>query len=186
MKIPYKIDNRDHLILLGPPGCGKGTQAKKLVEYWNTHGSGIFPYIHISTGDLLREINYPLGTGELVGDDVVLNLVRNKIEQNPDKTFIFDGFPRTMEQALQLSTLVHIGRAILIEVPDEDVVKRLVNRGISSGRADDDANVIPKRLEEYNSKTTPLINFYAINRKLRIVDGTGDAANVFNEIFDSM
>lgn len=182
--IDYKVDNREHVILLGPPGCGKGTQAKKLVSYFKDNHK--FPYMQISTGDLLREINYPLGTGELVGDDIVLNLVKTKIEQNPNNTFIFDGFPRTMEQALQLSTLVHIGRVILIEVPDEDVVKRLVKRGILSGRSDDDANVIPKRLEEYHNKTTPLINFYAVNRKLRILDGTGDAANVFNEVFDNL
>ncbi len=181
-----------NLILFGPPGSGKGTQAKKLVDHYGL--------LHISTGDLFRyEIGNktPLGLeaksyidkGELVPDEVTIGMLRNKVEANPDVGgYIFDGFPRTIGQAEALDSLMQsrntqISRLIMLEVPDEEIVTRLLERGKTSGRKDDmNETVIRNRIEVYKKETAPVFDFYQHQDKAVKVNGLG----AINEIFDRL
>lgn len=177
-----------NIVLFGPPGAGKGTQSKFLMEQY---GLG-----HLSTGDLLRaeiQAETPLGlqaqelmsAGELVPDEVVVGMIRNLLEDNPDaKGFIFDGFPRTRAQAEALDdTLIRVGDPIAmmlaLEVPEEELVTRLLGRGATSGRPDDRSEeVVRKRIREYENKTAPLKEFYHAQGKLRKIHGTGSIAEI--------
>ena len=159
-----------NLILFGPPGSGKGTQASKLVEKYNL--------LHISTGDLFRyEMgnDTPLGLkakeymskGELVPDEVTIGMLKNKVDANPDVAgYIFDGFPRTIPQAEALDKLLSekdhtVSGLLALDVEDEELVKRLLERGKTSGRKDDsDESIIQNRISVYNKETAPIFNFY--------------------------
>lgn len=181
-----------NLILFGPPGSGKGTQAAKLVEKYNL--------VHISTGDLFRyEIgnNTPLGLkakafmdkGELVPDSIVLGMLRNKVEAHPEVAgFIFDGFPRTIPQAQALDRLLEdletaISALIALHVPDEEIVHRILLRGQTSGRSDDnDENIIRKRIHVYKSETTPVFDFYAGQGKSHQIEGVGSIPEIFKRL----
>ncbi|HMP30816.1 MAG TPA: adenylate kinase, partial [Saprospiraceae bacterium] len=172
-----------NLILFGPPGSGKGTQASKLIE---TYG-----LLHISTGDLFRyEIgnNTPLGLeaksymvkGELVPDSVTIGMLKNKVDANPDVAgYIFDGFPRTVPQAEALDQLLaekghSISTLIALEVDEEEIVKRILERGKSSGRPDDnDESIIRKRIHVYQSETAQVFDFYNKVGKSKSVYGIG-------------
>jgi adenylate kinase len=172
-----------HLVLFGPPGAGKGTQAQLLVEK--------FQYLHISTGDLLRgEITSgtPLGleakkfmdAGELVPDETVIGMIRNKLlEMCMVLGVIYDGFPRTIAQAEALDKMLagrgeKIDGLLSLEVPHDELVKRLLLRGESSGRSDDvDLDTIENRISVYNQKTQPLIDYYAKQGKYHPVMGVG-------------
>jgi adenylate kinase len=164
------------LIFLGPPGAGKGTQAKILAE--------VCEIPHISTGDILREAKTqgtPLGKqaqsymekGELVPDELILDLIRERLSQ-PDaqKGWILDGFPRNAPQASFLDTLLQemnqgYDRVVNLEVPDEVLVTRMLGRG----RQDDNEETIRRRLEVYRNQTAPLIDFYSKRDSLMSVDG---------------
>ena len=177
-----------NLILFGPPGSGKGTQAQLLIDN--------FGLLHISTGDLFRyEMgnNTPLGLkakaymkkGELVPDEITAAMLRNKVEANPDvKGYIFDGFPRTIPQAKALDALLEekgqsIAALIMLDVDDEELVKRLLKRGLTSGRADDlDENIIRNRLEVYKQNTTPVFDFYAAQNKSIKISGVGSIEEI--------
>ncbi|MGB3527433.1 MAG: adenylate kinase [Flavobacteriales bacterium] len=177
-----------NIVLFGPPGAGKGTQSKFLMERYGLE--------HLSTGDLLRaEIHAetPLGlqaqelmsAGELVPDDVVVGMIRNRLQDNPkSKGFIFDGFPRTRAQAEALdATLVKLGSGITVmlalEVEEEELVKRLLGRGATSGRPDDKSEeVVRKRIREYENKTAPLKEYYEGQGKLRRINGMGSIADI--------
>lgn len=168
------------LIFLGPPGAGKGTQAHILAE------SLQIP--HISTGDILRtakNLGTPLGLkaksymdkGELVPDELVLQMVEERLSQ-PDAQagWILDGFPRNVSQATFLDKLLQkLGQGydsvLNLEVPDEALVVRLLERGRKEGRSDDTEEVIRRRLEVYRNQTAPLIDFYQGSRSLVSVDG---------------
>src|SRR5690606_9927409 len=181
-----------NLVLFGPPGAGKGTQSQKLIEK--------FQLIHLSTGDLLRgeiangtklglEAKKLMDEGQLVPDAVVIGMISNKLKENPDvKGFIFDGFPRTVAQAEALDTLLntheeHISGMISLEVNDDELEKRLLLRGKDSGRADDaNPEVIRKRIAEYQSKTTPVANYYNQQGKLSTVYGIGTIDDIFSKI----
>lgn len=181
-----------NLILFGPPGSGKGTQAAHIVKKYGLH--------HISTGDLFRkEIKgkTPLGLevvsytskGQLVPDSVTIGILRQDVEAHPDaKGFIFDGFPRTVPQATALDQfLTEKGNSItcLIElrVGDEELTKRLLERGKTSGRADDqDPAVIADRIQVYKDTTVPVALHYAQVDKAFIVDGIGTIEEVFERI----
>jgi len=185
-----------NLVLFGPPGVGKGTQSVKLIEK--------FKLIHLSTGDILRgeiqngtslgmEAKKLMDQGILVPDEVVIGMIRNKLEANPDVAgFIFDGFPRTNTQASALDILLEekttsITAMIALKVSDEELIKRLLNRGKDSGRPDDaNAEVIAKRIEEYNNKTAPLINYYQAQKKYHAVEGNGTVAEIFDKIYDTI
>ncbi len=164
------------LIFLGPPGAGKGTQAKILSEHCEVP--------HISTGDILRtavKAGTPLGrkakgymsAGELVPDDLILDLVRERLSQEDTVNgWLFDGFPRNVEQAEFLSELLAeidqtCAVVINLEVPDDELVSRMLARG----RADDKEDVIRNRLEVYRAQTEPLITFYRAQSLLVSVDG---------------
>ncbi len=181
-----------NLILFGPPGSGKGTQAEKLIEKYNL--------FHISTGDMFRyelKNNTELGQlarsymdkGELVPDSVTISMLKKRVEDNPDVNgFIFDGFPRTTPQAEALDNfLAESGQQItgLVElsVADDEIVKRLLLRGQSSGRADDnDENIIRNRIAVYRRETTPVADYYAEFGKSHKVAGIGS----IDAIFDSL
>lgn len=178
-----------NLILFGPPGSGKGTQAAKLVEKYNL--------LHISTGDLFRyEIgnNTPLGLlaksymdkGQLVPDEVTIGMLRNKVEANPDvQGYIFDGFPRTIAQSEALDRLLaekddEISKLIMLEVSDDEIVARLLNRGKTSGRPDDsEEGVIRNRIEVYKNETAPVFNYYDAKNKAIKINGVGEIEEIF-------
>ncbi len=181
-----------NLVLFGPPGAGKGTQSARLLEKYGL--------VHFSTGDILRaEIaaQTPLGVeakkrmdkGCLVSDEIVIGMIETRIDNNIDaKGFIFDGFPRTTAQAEALETLLQkreldITGMLVLDVQDEELVKRLLERGKSSGRADDQSvDVIQNRINVYNAETAPVIDFYRDRKKYYPVNGVGSV----DEIFDSL
>ena len=188
-----------NLVLFGPPGAGKGTQANLLIDRYHL--------IHLSTGDILRgEIaeGTPLGleakqlmdNGLLVPDEVVIGMISSKLDKNPDaKGFIFDGFPRTTAQAKALDELLDhkstsISAMLSLKVDDQELIKRLLNRGKDSGRADDqDQNIIGNRINEYNNKTAPLKDYYSSKNKLSEIEGVGSIQEIsekLNHVIDSL
>ncbi len=188
-----------NLILFGPPGSGKGTQAAKLEK---TYG-----LIHISTGDLFRseiESGTDLGKqaheymsrGELVPDEVTIGMLRNKMLAHREaQGFIFDGFPRTVPQAEALDQMLsdmnqQIDALIMLEVPEEEIVHRILLRGMDSNRSDDcDENVIRTRFQVYQSKTAPIYNYYDERGKAYKISGLGSIDDIFSclrEAIDSL
>ena len=180
-----------NLILFGPPGVGKGTQAMRLASSHNL--------LHISTGDILRTAiaeGSPLGmtaktfveSGGLVPDDIIIGLVREVLEAKPDSTgFLLDGFPRTLEQARALDELfrelaVPQVRIIMLIAPEQELIDRMVKRGIEQGRKDDTAETIRHRLNVYNAQTEPVKDFYEQSRGVRMVDGLGTVDEVTGRI----
>ncbi len=177
-----------NLVLFGPPGAGKGTQAEFLID--------TYQLMHLSTGDLLRgEIAAatPLGMearafmdkGELVPDTVVIGIIRSKLRNHPDaRGFIFDGFPRTVEQARALDQLLEenktpISAMLSLEVEHQELVNRLMGRGMVSGRADDqDPAIIENRIDIYGRKTAPLIGYYQAQGKHIGIDGMGSISEI--------
>ena len=178
-----------NLILFGPPGSGKGTQSEKLVERYQL--------IHLSTGHLLREeiaAKTPLGLeaksfidkGQLVPDEVVIGMVDSHFENHKDaRGFLFDGFPRTVAQAKALDKLLELKKTVItlviaLEVGEEELVKRLLNRGKTSGRSDDsDELVIRKRFSVYINETTPVAEHYRKSKKFQSVKGEGTIDTIF-------
>lgn len=176
-----------NLIMFGPPGSGKGTQAKLLAEKYNLE--------HISTGDLLRaeranktplgiEANEYMSKGLYVPDEVVIGMISNKLDERLSLVngFIFDGFPRTTAQATALDELLSqkntaILRILSLKVSNEEVVKRLLNRGKTSGRIDDlNIETINRRTNEYQTKTKTLLDYYA--EKVVEIKGEGDINDI--------
>ena len=181
-----------HLILFGPPGSGKGTQAAKLVEKYQL--------AHISTGDLfraetqnktalgLKALEY-MSQGQLVPDEVTIEMLRLKVESLPDvKGFIYDGFPRTTPQAEALDKMLDdkcqsITALIALEVNDDEIVNRILNRGLTSGRPDDnDESIIRKRMEEYRKKTSVVFDYYKKYNKSHAIDGYGSIDAIFSSL----
>ena len=177
-----------NLILFGPPGSGKGTQSVNIVSNYKLH--------HISTGDLLRdevskqttlgvEAKKYMDQGLLVPDEVVIGMISSKIDATPDaRGFIFDGFPRTKPQAEALDKLLEfknteIHLVLSMEVPEEELIRRLVERGITSGRSDDTEDVITKRIKEYHSKTEVVASHYNAQGKLERIKGDGTVDETF-------
>lgn len=172
-----------NLVLFGPPGAGKGTQAEFLIQSFGLN--------HLSTGDLLRseiaagtklglEAKSFMEKGELVPDAVVIGMIKSKLASNNEaKGFIFDGFPRTVEQAKALDKLLNengtpISGMLSLEVEKQELVNRLLSRGKISGRADDqDQTVIENRINVYNEKTLPLIEYYKPQGKHYGINGMG-------------
>jgi len=181
-------NNMLNLILFGKPGSGKGTQASLIKNKYNL--------VHISTGDVFRKNmsnKTDLGMlakgymekGELVPDEVTVNMLKEELEYHlPCEGFIFDGFPRTSYQAEKLDALLtkyslNIHLTIALDVDNETLIKRLLNRGKSSGRADDQSeDKINKRLQEYDKKTKPLIEFYTKQNKYKSINGIGEMDDI--------
>jgi adenylate kinase len=169
-----------NLIMFGPPGAGKGTQSKRLVE-----GRG---FIQLSTGDMLRaarasgsalgeKVAAVMDSGSLVSDEIVIELIDHEIENNPDATgVIFDGFPRTIPQAVALDGLLakhghRIDAVIRLVVNDKELLDRVTKRFEEQSRADDNPETFAKRITAYNEQTAQLLPFYADRGLLREVDG---------------
>ncbi|MEZ5034826.1 MAG: adenylate kinase [Chitinophagaceae bacterium] len=178
-----------NLVLFGPPGSGKGTQSDKLVAKY-----GVF---HISTGELLREEiaqKTPLGIeakkfmdrGKLVPDEVVIGMVDSFFEKHKDaKGFLFDGFPRTVAQAEALDKLLdlkemQLDAVLALQVSEEELIKRLLERGKTSGRSDDtNEEVIRKRFAVYSNETQPVADYYKKEEKFYAIKGEGSVAEIF-------
>lgn len=181
-----------NLILFGPPGSGKGTQSERIVKQ--------FRLIHLSTGDLLRrEIaeKTPLGVeasrfmekGQLVPDEIVIGMIESSLKKNPDaKGFLFDGFPRTVAQAEALDKLLAlkktgICKVIALDVSEEELVRRLLNRGITSNRPDDrDEQIIRHRLKVYRNETEAVAQHYKQFGKLERIPGEGTVDEIFEAL----
>ncbi len=180
-----------NLVLFGPPGSGKGTQSENIVKTYNLQ--------HISTGDLLRDEvsrQTPMGTeakkymdqGMLVPDEVVIGMISGKIDDMPGaRGFIFDGFPRTRPQAEALDKLLEfkntkIDLVLSLEVPEPELIKRLIGRGVTSGRSDDTEDVITKRIKEYHSKTQPVASYYNEQGKLERIVGNHTIEDTFKTL----
>ena len=187
----YQLKTTQHMtniVLFGPPGAGKGTQANFLKEKYDL--------IHISTGDVFRNniknetalgmlAQSYMDKGELVPDKVTIDMLAAEVEKNADANgFIFDGFPRTDAQAKALDNLLEekdseISAMIALEVDDEILVERLLDRGKTSGRADDaDESIIRNRIQEYYNKTAPLKNYYSAQNKYFGVNGVGSIEDI--------
>ena len=184
-----------NLVLFGPPGAGKGTQSEKLIKKYNL--------IHLSTGDLLRsqimagtELGWRakqlMDQGLLVPDEVVIGMIENKLRGNQTANgrggFIFDGFPRTVTQAEALDDLLNLHRTqiqvmIALVVNSEELTRRLLMRGQTSGRPDDqNEELIRRRVIEYNNKTAPVADYYSQQNKFIAIDGIGDMDAIFRLI----
>lgn len=177
-----------NIVLFGKPGAGKGTQAEFLKDKYNL--------VHLSTGDIFRfnmKNDTELGKlaksyiekGDLVPDEVTIKMLQDEVEKNPNaKGFLFDGFPRTIPQADALDAFLktktwEVTATVALEADDEILVQRLLERGKTSGRADDqDEEKIRNRYQEYNEKTAPLIDYYKTQNKFYSVDGIGSIAEV--------
>jgi adenylate kinase len=181
-----------NLILFGPPGSGKGTQSEKLIAKYG--------FKHLSTGDLLRseiarqtalgmEAKSLMDQGQLVPDAVVIGMISSAIEANPGVPgFLFDGFPRTTAQAAALDKLLaehgsEIGVLIALQVPEEELIERMLNRAKTSGRSDDaDENVQRNRLAVYRRDTLPVSDHYAQFGKSLSIEGVGAIEEIFGRI----
>lgn len=185
-----------NLILFGPPGSGKGTQSEKLIEKYGL--------MHLSTGNLLREeianqtklgleAKSFMDKGQLVPDAVVIGMIGSLLDANPQaKGFLFDGFPRTVAQAEALDVLLsgkssEIAIVLALEVDREELIKRLLNRGKSSGRSDDtNEDIIRARQLEYENKTAPVAGYYATFGKVVNVQGVGGIDDIFDALCEQI
>jgi adenylate kinase len=185
-----------NIVLFGPPGAGKGTQAEKIIDKYNL--------IHLSTGDILRselasetslglEAKKYMDKGELVPDEVVTGMIGSKIDKSPGaRGFIFDGFPRTTAQAQSLDDLLlkkgtPVTAMLMLTVEREELVKRLLNRGKDSGRSDDrDISIIEKRIDVYNNETAPVIDYYSKQGKYIPVNGMGSIEDIFKSLCNAI
>jgi len=188
-----------NLVLFGPPGAGKGRQSNLLIDKYNL--------VHLSTGDILRgeitagtalglEAKALMDRGDLVPDEVVIGMISSKLDNNPNANgFIFDGFPRTSAQATALDNLLAekgtaISAMLSLKVEDAELIRRLLERGKNSGRADDkNEAIIANRINEYNTKTAPLKEYYSAQNKLSEIEGVGsvdEIASKLNQVIDTL
>ncbi|MCW3079289.1 adenylate kinase [Segetibacter sp.] len=181
-----------NIILFGPPGSGKGTQSERLISKYGLK--------HLSTGDILRseiasqtrlglEAKNFMDKGELVPDDVVIGMIRSALEKNPQVNgFLFDGFPRTEAQSEALDNLLQLEQTeiavvLALQVSEEELVKRLLNRGLTSGRSDDNSEaVVRARIIEYHKKTSVVADYYRKFNKVIDIPGEGSVDEIFNSL----
>ncbi len=182
-----------NIVIFGAPGSGKGTPSERLIKEYGLH--------HISTGELLRDhiargteigkvADSYISQGNLIPDELMLELLEHEIDTNSQKTskgIIFDGFPRTVPQADALKALLArrgsgIHAVVGLEVADDELVDRLVKRGLESGRSDDNIDTIRKRLEVYHRQTSPLREYYVSEGKYCPIEGAGDVEKIFGDI----
>ena len=185
-----------NLVLFGPPGSGKGTQSAKLIDKYHLK--------HLSTGDIFRanikgetelgkKAKSYIDQGQLVPDEVTISMLESEVNKYPDANgFIFDGFPRTGSQAEALDQFLQskgtaVTLMLALDVPEEELMTRLLARGKESGRADDaNPEVIQNRLDVYNKETAPVIEFYAAQQKQQSVNGLGSIDDVFDRLCASI
>ena len=186
-----------NIVIFGAPGSGKGTQSDKLIEHYKL--------FHISTGDVLRD-NIKRGTelgktakgyidqGQLVPDELIIDILAQVLDKNKDKAaegVIFDGFPRTIPQAEALEQLLadrgtKIDAVVGLEVPEDELIKRILLRGQMSGRSDDNEETARKRLDTYHNQTSPLKAFYEEQGKYIAINGLGTIDGIFGLIKESL
>lgn len=185
-----------NLVVFGAPGSGKGTQSAKLIDEYGLY--------HISTGDLLRDhiargtdlgkvADSYISKGNLIPDDLMIDILSHELENNPEtkKGVIFDGFPRTIEQARALNRLLEkhnskVDAVVGLDVDDNELVQRLLKRGLESGRTDDNLEAINNRLKVYHSQTKPLRAFYENEGNYHHIPGSGSVDDIFNNIRTSL
>jgi adenylate kinase len=185
-----------NLILFGPPGSGKGTQSEKLIAQYG--------FKHLSTGDILRneikngtalgmEAKSLMDQGILVPDAVVIGMIRKALEENPGVNgFLFDGFPRTKAQAEALDGLLSeekmsINVVLALQVSKSELIKRLLNRGLTSGRTDDiNESIISSRIEEYERKTAAVADYYKQFDKVVYIPGEGSVNEIFGKLMEEV
>ena len=185
-----------NFLIFGPPGSGKGTQSVRLAEKFNL--------LHLSTGDMLRaeiksgtelgkKMSLIMSKGELVPDEVVIEMIANKIDSSKGSAgFLFDGFPRTVAQTVSLEKMLNdrgmkIDRMLVLDVDHDELVKRLIARAELSGRPDDkDPAVIENRIDVYKEKTEPIINYCNQKGLYQAVNGMGTIDDIFKRLSDHM
>jgi len=185
-----------NLILFGPPGSGKGTQSERLIARYG--------FKHLSTGDILRseikngtalglEAKSLMDQGQLVPDAVVIGMIRTALKENPGVNgFLFDGFPRTNAQAEALDLLLgeyntSIQVVLALQVSKTELIKRLLNRGLTSGRTDDvNESVIGSRIEEYERKTAAVADYYKKFNKVAYIPGEGSVDEIFKKLTEEI
>ncbi|MBD5365615.1 MAG: adenylate kinase [Muribaculaceae bacterium] len=181
-----------NLVIFGAPGCGKGTQSERLIDR--------FGFYHISTGELLRDhiarqtelgiiAEKYISQGHLIPDELMLSIIDVLLDspEVKDKNIIFDGFPRTVKQAEELEKLLvkrggNVDAVIGLEVPDGELVERLIKRGKDSGRADDNLDTIKERLEVYHNQTQPLRDFYNERGSYKAINGSQSIDKIADDI----
>lgn len=186
-----------NLVIFGAPGSGKGTQSEKLIDRYHLH--------HISTGEVLRDhiargtelgrtADAYISQGQLIPDELMLRVLEHELDNNPDETaegVIFDGFPRTIPQAQALKEMMKrrgqkIHAVIGLEVPENQLMDRMVLRGKESGRSDDNPETIRKRLAVYHKQTQPLRDYYVREGMYLPIKGDGSVDQVFERVIDAL
>lgn len=185
-----------NLVIFGAPGSGKGTQSEKLIETY-----GLF---HISTGEVLRDqiakgtelgktADKFISNGQLIPDELMVNILSDLLDSNPATRdgVIFDGFPRTIPQVVALNEMLakrgaQVNAVVGLEVADDELIDRLIKRGVESGRSDDNLETIQKRLAVYHSQTQPLRDFYVNEGKYLSIKGSGSIDDIFADIKKSI
>nr|NQU92580.1 adenylate kinase [Bacteroidota bacterium] len=180
-----------NFILFGPPGSGKGTQSVKIAEKYNL--------AHISTGDIFRseiknktelglKVQGIIEKGELVPDELLIEILDNALQKfSGNVGFIFDGFPRTAQQAEDLDRMLArkndcVSMVLALDVNEEEIIQRLLKRAIAEGRKDDTEDIIRNRMNVYHTQTSPLIAFYQKQNKFKAVNGVGSIEDIFGNI----
>ena len=181
-----------NLVVFGAPGSGKGTQSARLIDEYGLY--------HISTGELLRDhiardtalgkvANEYISKGHLIPDKLMVDILEHTLDSNPETAggVIFDGFPRTIEQADALNEMLErrgaaVDAVVGLEVEDKELIERLLKRGQESGRSDDNIDTINERLKVYNNQTAPLREYYIRQGKYHGVKGSGSSDDIFNDI----
>ena len=184
-----------NIVIFGAPGSGKGTQSERIVEKYGIN--------HISTGDVLRaEIKNGtelgktakgyIDQGQLIPDELMIDILASVFDSFKDsKGVIFDGFPRTIAQAEALKKMLaergqDVSVMLDLEVPEDELMVRLIKRGKDSGRADDNEETIKKRLHVYHSQTSPLIDWYKNEKKYQHINGLGTMDGIFADICEAL
>lgn len=182
-----------NVVIFGAPGSGKGTQSERLINEYGLH--------HISTGEVLRDhiargtelgrvADSYISRGQLIPDDLMIKVLASVLDENPEKTsrgVIFDGFPRTIPQAEALKKMLEergskVHAVVGLEVPEDELVRRMIQRGKDTGRADDNLDTITNRLKVYHDQTSPLRDYYKKEGSYHAIDGAGDVERIFSDI----